>query len=145
MAASDINQQTLFRLLDRVKHEINKIESMTFEPHEILSDEDIQDLVDRRFQVAIEACIDIAVIIVAAMQLPRKEEAADVFRVLGKQKVLDVSLAEKMAKAVGFRNILAHEYEDIDYESAYGGLSIKEKLDDLREFAKAVVEVLEKK
>ncbi|OGC97666.1 hypothetical protein A2634_03015 [Candidatus Amesbacteria bacterium RIFCSPHIGHO2_01_FULL_48_32] len=117
---------------------------MEFDPSEILSDEDIQDMIDRRMQLAIEAAIDVAVMLAAAMQLPRKDEAADVFRLLEKEAVISKGMGEKMAKATGFRNVLVHEYMDIDYKKAYGGEEKGNKITDLKRFCAEVVGILEK-
>lgn len=135
-----VDRLTLVRLLDKLKHELNKLERMEFDLEDILADEDIQDMVDRRMQIAIEACIDIAVNVASAMQIPRKEEAADVFRELARGKVINKDLAERMAKATGFRNVLVHEYVDIDYREVYKNKTTG--LEDLREFAKQVVDYL---
>jgi uncharacterized protein YutE (UPF0331/DUF86 family) len=37
-----------------------------------------------------------------------------VLRVLGAHRVLPVELAARLARAVGFRNVLVHEYVDVD-------------------------------
>ena len=138
-----IDKPTLMQLLDKLKHELNKLNSMEFDLEDILSDEDIQDLVNRRMQVAIETCIDIATMLVACLQLKRSDEAGDVFRELARAKILTSELAEKMAKAVGFKNVLVHEYVKIDYKKVFRAKN--ENLDDLRKFAGEVVKLLEKK
>ena len=144
MAVLDIDRQTLLKRLDRIKHELVKIERMEFGPSELLGDEDIQDMIDRRMQLAIEAAIDVAVMLVAAMQLPRKDEAAEVFRLLEREKVISKGMGEKMAKATGLRNVLVHEYMDIDYTKAYGGEEKQNKIKDLKKFCAEVVGILEK-
>ena len=113
-----------------------KIERMDLTMDMIFGDEDIQDLIDRRMQVALEICIDIATHMVVGLDLPRKEKAADAFSLLSQSKVIDSELADKMIGEVGLRNILVHEYAQIDYHLAYHDL--KEKLADLRSFAKEI-------
>ncbi len=137
-----IDKVLVNNLLDTLKTAITKIRGMDVTLEKILEDEDSQDLVDRRMQVAIETCINIATHLASAMELPRKEKASDIFLLLGENGVIVANLAEKMAGAVGFRNILIHEYTDIDYKLAYSDLD--EKLNDLKEFAKQVLEFLEK-
>lgn len=129
-------------MLDNLKDYLNRIEGMNIDLEGILEDEDTQDLVDRRMQLAIEICIDISAHIAAGLALPRKERASDVFLLLAENKIISSDLAGKMAGAVGLRNILVHEYTDIDYRLAYSNL--KDKLDDLRSFAKEVSDFLDK-
>lgn len=137
-----VDKLTVESLLEKLKDSLNKIEAMDFTFDMVLGNEDIQDLLDRRMQVAIESCIDIASHIAAELQLPRREAVRELFLLLGKEGIIPKDLAEKMAKAVGFRNILVHEYASIDYELGYSDLD--KKLNDLRQFAKEVVEFLEK-
>lgn len=61
---------------------------------------------------------------------------AEAFVALAREGVIDENLAERMCKATGFRNIVIHEYEKINWAIVY---SIATKgLDDFRLFAKAV-------
>lgn len=128
--------------LEELKTAIRKIEDMDLTLETILGDEDIQDLIDRRMQIAIENCIDIVTHLSAGLELPRKEYASDIFLLLGKNDILSEDITRKMAGATGLRNILVHEYADIDYKLAYSDL--KDKLKDLKTFARQVIEFLEK-
>lgn len=128
--------------LEELKTAIRKIEDMDLTLEIILENEDIQDLIDRRMQVSIESCIDIATHLAAGSELPRKEYASDIFLMLGENNILSKGIAEKMAGAIGLRNILVHEYADIDYKLAYSDLD--GKLKDLKTFAREVLEFMEK-
>lgn len=129
--------------LNLLKHEINKIENMDITLERILDDEDVQDMLDRRMERAIESCIDVSTHLAAGLELPRQEYAADIFLILGKKKIISPEVAEKFTSVVGFRNILVHEYVDIDYKLAYSSLA--DKLKDLKQFAREVLEFLERK
>lgn len=138
-----VDKTLIKSLLDDLKTTLHKIEIMDVSLDEILEDEDIQDLLDRRMQVAIEACIDIATHLVAGLELERKERASDIFLLLGQKEVIASEAAKKLAGAVGLRNILVHEYAEIDYKLAYSNLT--EKVEDLRNFGREVLEFLEKR
>lgn len=137
-----IDEPLIDSMLGNLKTAISRMENMDVTLENILEDEDIQDILDRRMQVAIEACIDIATHLAAGLDLERKERAADVFLLLAKHNVISKNTAQKLAGAVGLRNILVHEYADIDYRLAYSNL--KGKLADLKSFAREVLEFLEK-
>ncbi len=92
-------------------------------------------------ELKIEVCIDIASHIAAGMQLPRKEKASDIFLLLAENSIISSDIANKMTGAVGLRNIIVHEYTDLDYILAYSDL--KTKLEDLRVFAKQTAQFLE--
>ena len=66
------------------------------------------------FVTAIEASLDIAQHFCATEGWGPPSTNADALRVLGRHRVLDVDLAGRLAAAVGFRNVLVHEYVTVD-------------------------------
>jgi len=137
-----VDTETVKAHLASLNEYLNKIENQDLTLEVILGEEDVQELLDRRMQLCLENCIDIATHLAAGLNLPRRETAASVFLLLGKHKIISRDLAERMSGAAKFRNVLVHEYLDFDYRIAYEDLD--EKLADLRQFAKEVVEFLEK-
>lgn len=137
-----VDKTLIEKKLNFLKHEVNKIENMDITLEQVLEDEDIQDIIDRRMQKALESCIDIATHLAAGLEFPRQEYASDIFLLLGKNKVISQEVAEKFTSIVGFRNILVHEYADIDYKLAYSNLD--EKLQDLKNFGREILKFLEK-
>jgi uncharacterized protein YutE (UPF0331/DUF86 family) len=77
------------------------------------------------FITSIEASVDIA----------QHLCATDAVRVLGRHRVLDGDLAGRMAAAVGFRNVLVHEYVAVDDGVVVARL---EDLSDLAAFITAI-------
>lgn len=85
-------------------------------------------------QRAIQACIDLANIVIAKEGLGLPNTYRQSFEILAKDQVLDESLTKKMISMVGFRNISVHDYGKIkpeivhsivknhilDFESFYG-------------------------
>lgn len=138
-----INRKLINSMIDNLKTNIASIKNKDVSLEQILGDEDIQAIIDRRMQLAIENCIDITTHLIAGLDLPRQERSADAFMILGDKGIISKELAKKMAKTAGFRNILVHEYIRIDYELAYSDL--EEKLQDLKNFGKEILEFLEKK
>lgn len=81
---------------------------------EYLDDENLQAIVERRLQLAIQACMDIAGYLIAQMGIPTPDAPDNVFVALGRAGVISEELAQRMAGMVRFRNILVHDYLDID-------------------------------
>lgn len=98
-------------------------------------DRDLQDIVERRFEKAIQASVDIASHIVAARATREPASYRDVFTILAEEEVLASALAEEMGEMAGFRNVLAHDYAQIDHERVHAHL---DNLDRFRRFAQAV-------
>lgn len=137
-----VDKNITYRYLESLENSIAKMRNMNLTPEMITGNEDIQDLLDRRMQKAIEACIDIAAHIVAAEKLGRAETSASLFRLLAKHNLIPEKLAKKLEMAVGLRNIIVHEYTQIDYQLAYSNL--EKKLNDLEDFAQNIKNYLEK-
>lgn len=78
------------------------------------SDWRTQRMVERTLHLAIETCMDIADHVVADRRLRVPETGADTFQVLGDAGLLDTELAGALARMVGFRNILVHDYARLD-------------------------------
>ena len=137
-----VDRQILENLLNKLQKTLSKLERMEFSPEELNEKVDVQDLVDRRLQVAIECCIDMAAHLASGLNLPGQDTAGEVFKLLAEEKILDRKLSEKLSKACGLRNILVHEYLTINYNLVFQ--NYKYNLTNLKEFAIAVVDFLEK-
>ena len=87
------------------------------------------------FVTAIEACVDVAQHICAAEGWGPPADNGDAVRLCGKHGVLTTDLAVSMRKAVGFRNVLVHDYIEVDDSIVVDKLK---SLDDLEEFVRQV-------
>jgi uncharacterized protein YutE (UPF0331/DUF86 family) len=91
------------------------------------------------FVSAIEGCIDAAQHVCSAEGWGPPADNGDAMRVLGRHGVLAASLAERMRQAVRFRNVLVHEYVDVDDEIVIARLSDHA---DLRDYVVALSALL---
>jgi uncharacterized protein YutE (UPF0331/DUF86 family) len=66
---------------------------------------------------------------------------AQAFDALVELKVIEPDLADRMKKAVGFRNIAVHSCQVIDWEIVYS--ICHQNLDDFKRFARAVAAILQ--
>jgi uncharacterized protein YutE (UPF0331/DUF86 family) len=81
---------------------------------------------------SIQAIIDIACAVVSRYNLGYPDSYADCFRVLRRENVLPDDLTDWLTQAVGMRNVLVHEYLDVDDELLLDAL---DRLSDFRVFA----------
>lgn len=105
---------------------------------ELAGDHDSQDIISINLQRAIQLAVDVAGAMIARRALTPPATMADAFRILAKADLLSDELAERLARAVGFRNVSVHEYEEIDWNIVYS--LITKHLDDFRDFVRAVTE-----
>lgn len=92
----------------------------------------LHDLAERYLHLAVEACLDLANHWIAERALPTPDANRDTFTILEKAGELSPELAERLRGWAGFRNILVHEYLEIDHAIAYR--AIREELGDLEAF-----------
>lgn len=87
-----------------------------------LVDETLILATERRLQVALQAAIDLASHRVVQGGLPAPERYAQAFRLLAMHQGLDLDLAGQLSLAVGLRNLLVHDYADVDAERLFRSL-----------------------
>ena len=67
--------------------------------------------------------------------------ASDAFARLAKHDLIERSLAGRLRRTVGFRNVLAHQYTEVDWKIVMR--VIRTGTRDIADFDKAIVRMLE--
>ena len=106
-----------------------------------LSDVDVQDIVLFNLQIAIQSCIDIASHIISDEELGVAGSTSEIFYILQENSYIDAQLTEKIVSAVGFRNLVAHEYGNLDLKKVYQ--IIHEDMEDIQVFLKEILKKCE--
>lgn len=88
---------------------------------------------ERFLQLAIEATLDIGAHLVADLKLGAIEVSRDVPYHLGDAGIVPPDLRETWIRMIGFRNILVHDYLELDRHIVYQVL--QNHLDDFRRLA----------
>ncbi|MBI3460313.1 DUF86 domain-containing protein [Candidatus Acetothermia bacterium] len=130
--------QARLKKLDECYQSLERFRVISLE--EYLQNGDTQAIVERRLQLAIQACLDIANYLIAHRQLKVPDDERDLFAVLAEAGIISMELARRMRGMINFRNILVHAYLEIDPALVHKHLT--ERLADLDEFAKAIVKSL---
>jgi len=106
-------------------------------PDKLKSDIDLQDIISVNLERAVQQCVDIASIIISDTETAPPSTMSSSFTALGENGIIDKALAERLSKAVGFRNIAVHEYNKIDWNIVYS--IITRNIDDFRGFTSAIL------
>lgn len=133
----------LRRILNALNESLEHLKSkqaVLFEEYK--NDRDIQAIVERRLETAIQSCIDIGNHIIAQQNLGSPSDYGEIFLILSQKGIINNKLADKLIKMAGFRNVLIHEYRDILIEKVYDIL--KNRLSDFYEFAQVILDYLER-
>lgn len=135
----DIVQAKLESLRRCVERIADKTPSST---DRLAHDPDLQDIIALNLQRAVQLCVDLAAHVIADTDTKAPATMADTFTSLKEVNVIPPALADRMMKAVGFRNIAVHSYQTIDWNIVYQICT--RHLDDFRQFAKAIAQQLAK-
>jgi uncharacterized protein YutE (UPF0331/DUF86 family) len=96
----------------------------------------LRNHIERTLHKAVESCLDIGKHLIAGKGLRTPEDYKDIMVILTEAGILPKEYLNKFKKMAQFRNVLVHDYEDVD---PYIILSIIHKdLDDLRLFARVI-------
>jgi uncharacterized protein YutE (UPF0331/DUF86 family) len=124
------------RRLTRLHECLQKLEPLRDRTlDEFLSDSYLRDIVERNCEVAAQCCIDISNRIISLENAPRPSDSYESLLRMGEIGVLPMDFARHLAPLAGFRNILVHEYLEIDWNEVFNNLR---QLDDLARFAEAI-------
>ena len=115
-----VNQALLKTKISHIKKSISKLsQKAAVSLKEFKANSDLQDIVVHNLQTAIQGSIDIASHIISDEEWGVPGALVGLFDILQEHKVVDAKLADIMKKMVGFRNIIVHEYDDIDLDKVY--------------------------
>ena len=105
-----------------------------------LAELDRQEITIFNLLQAIQICIDIAAHIVSEEGYGVPGSTSEMFYLLEDNGIIEKTMTEKMVRAIGFRNRIAHEYEKIDIEKVFQ--AARENTQDLVTFIQAILKKL---
>jgi uncharacterized protein YutE (UPF0331/DUF86 family) len=124
-----------------VKSHLNRvIEKRNVDLDSFIKDIDRQESILFNIQTAVQNCIDIAAHIISEESFGVPGSTTEMLYILEKNGYLSNDLTQKMVKAVGFRNLIVHEYGKIELEQIYE--IAQNDINDLNEYLKAIFKKL---
>ena len=118
---------------------ITRVESRLPKSLEALkTDLDAQDIVALNLTRAVQLCVDMAAHWLSDQtEVNAPRTMGQTFDALADAGKIDQALASRMKKSVGFRNIMVHSYDDVDWAIVFS--IARDHLDDFRVFARTFV------
>jgi len=118
-------------------------EKSTLSFEEFKRDRTVRLAVERALQLAIQCVIDIATHIMVTMGSRTPTDYGDAILGLAELGVIPPAYAAKIVGMAGFRNVLVHEYLNIDLRQVYKNW--QEHLEDFVRFSEYIIRFLEEK
>ena len=100
-----------------------------------------QRIVERTLQIMIETCTDIASHIISDRGMRPPTTYADTFRVLLENNIINSEMFATMEKMAKFRNVVVHQYEEVDAEIVF--VILKRHLKDFDRFRDVILTYLQ--
>ena len=131
--------------MTRVKDKIREIEKYLDEFEDIIpssfdkykTDLEKKAACERYIEKIMEAVTDLAFLVIKIKKLKIPEDDNNAFNILLENKIIEGGLAGKLKSAKGMKNIISHQYGNIDDEIIFEAIS--EQLEkDVREFVKKI-------
>lgn len=130
--------------MDRFKDKINQIkrylkEMQSITPNNLKEyEESLMNIAacERYFEKIVEASIDLARLTIKKKGFDLKDEN-NVFDLLCEKNIISKDLGIKLRDAKAMRNILSHQYGDVDNETVYNSIK-KELIPDVQEFIEVI-------
>ena len=139
-----MDKDVVLNKLESLRRCLQRVKDKTPTSYELLIDDyDLQDIIALNLERSVQLCVDIGLHIISDLEVPVPDTMAKTFVVLEYAKCLDSAVAERMIKAVGFRNTVVQAYQEIDWNIVYRIIS--EHLDDFREFSRQILAFIDLK
>ena len=108
----------------------------TYSQKEIADDIDRRGAVERYLYLAMQATIDLAEAVIAFKNLRKPSTMSESFHILAEADILSQDLTGQMVGMTGFRNVIAHDYEKLNYDIVYDVL--QNRLKSIGDFLEAI-------
>jgi uncharacterized protein YutE (UPF0331/DUF86 family) len=120
-----VDSDVVLKRIGRIRQCVAALETIrrTHTQRQFLSDAMIQAAAERNIQVAIQSVLDICNHVVADMKLEVPDEEKQAFQIMASHRLIPQRLARTLTGMAGMRNILVHEYLEVDHKRLYSVLS----------------------
>jgi len=109
---------------------------------QLRSDSGSLHIAERLVQLIVDTMIDINQHFIRELDLQVPDDLRGTFTIMGDKEILPKEFADKITSLAGLRNILVHQYEDLDKDLFVRKL--RENFSDFEQYQKYVYGVLEK-
>ena len=86
---------------------------------EIVNDIDKKGALERYLYLVIQSTIDLAEAIISYKNLRKPSTMSESFHILREEAIITDEVTDQLVKMTGFRNVIAHDYEKLDYDIVY--------------------------
>jgi len=132
-----VDRDIVIAKIANIQRSLNRLkEKQGIDAADFLKNRDIQDVVLLNLQTAIQGCVDIASHIISDSGWNIPGSMAGLFDILCQKKAISEKTRDIMRPMVGFRNLIVHEYAELDMSMVYD--IFYKKISDFNLFLKEI-------
>lgn len=137
-----VNRDVVKRRIGKAKEYLDFLKEIKddYELKEFKQDPKIYGSTERFLHLCIEAILDIGNHIIADEELGSVDYYSDIPEILSENDYISEELKDIFIRIIGFRNILVHDYLEVDLDIVYKILT--DNLSDLEDILKDLAQVL---
>ena len=136
-----VDSHVIVARIDKIRECLVKLRRFgTLEEDVFLNDISATDSAERNLQIAIQSVIDIGNHVVADMDLGTPKDYKEIFHLLARHSIISESLAAKLVSMTGLRNVLVHDYLQLDLRLIHR--IMKNEMNNFEEFISAVLQLI---
>lgn len=137
-----MDQQLITLKLESLRRCLHRVsEKQPENLQQLESDLDLQDILVLNLTRAVQICVDIASHVVARSDLVMPGTMGETFAALHKLGVIDETVSSNLRKAVGFRNVAVHNYDEVEWAIVYAIATRHQQ--DFKTFASQIIAYIE--
>lgn len=138
-----MDKEVILRHLENMESALTQMRAMqSYALEEVKNDLLKQWQIEKGFEVLIQNLLDIGSHILVSRGISDWEDYADVIIRMGEHGIIPLNFSQRIAGMANFRNILIHEYTDVDIQTLVEYL--REKPADFEQFMVYIHDYLEK-
>ncbi|HOI60134.1 MAG TPA: DUF86 domain-containing protein [Candidatus Pacearchaeota archaeon] len=139
-----LNKYFIEKKISLIREDIVRLKQLgSLTAEEIFSNFGKQAIIERLMERIVTRAIDINQHLISCLEKNKSpENYRDTFLFLSDLGIYDKDFGEKIAKSVGLRNILIHDYDKVDYTILYS--SISDCILDYVKYCNYIIQFLDK-
>ena len=126
-----------FQKLDEYLANLSQLKKEIKNEKNFLEDFHLYGLAERYLQLSCQVILDVIDLLVIERGFKKPENRQEAISLLYSHKVVSENMASKLQGISGFRNILVHEYGEVDRKKVYEVL--QNQIEDLEDFKKEIL------
>ncbi|WP_461204950.1 type VII toxin-antitoxin system HepT family RNase toxin [Clostridium sp. DL1XJH146] len=136
-----VRREVVLVRLDKLKEYMKTIEEISLSSkEEYIKNPLLYGSCERFLHLAIECILDIGNHIITDQGYRKPDNNRDIFEVLNENSVINNDLKENLCNMASFRNILVHDYLNLNRGMVYN--IIKNNMDDIRKFVAIIADYI---